>query len=725
MSAIDNRLAVYSTAWILATWVPQVGAAGTDSNTAQDSHSASNPVVLNTVEVIGQSTSEQGRNSYTLPNTSAATKTNTPLMETPGSVNIITRKQIEDRQAYTPEEALKYTSGINSPSVGGRTPYDAAFYIRGFSTKENGDIGGYYYRDGLRMSGIPISFANLERMEVLKGPASVLYGRAEPGGLLNVVYKKPQATPFYSVEQQFGNYDFYRTAAEATGPVAGNENLLYRMAIQSVDSNSFQPYVQNNFLSVSPSLSWLVGDRTRIDADFDYSHAEWTYSQGIPVVNGKPANVPVSRMLELYKPKTPDGMSDTYTGILNVTHNFDDNWQLRWNGMYANQHLDWRRGGVPRVDSLTGLASEASIYNEPDNERRWWFTSLNLTGKVSVLGIQNKLLVGFDYLNERLHGPQYFTTVGVDFNVYQPYTGPAIPRPSRGEALKNPDYFLNSNDWYGIYLQDQIDLTDQVHVVLGGRYDHAETCYCFSRNDAPTRAEALNPRYGLVYQPVSWLSTYYQYVESFGTTNGRAADRKPFDPQTAQQHEAGLKFQAFDGALSSTLAYFHLTKQNILTTDPLFPEFQIAVGEARSQGVEWDMTGRVAEGLNVIASYTFTDARITRNNDGNEGNRLPNVPDSAGSLWTTYDVTSDFKIGAGVYVAGRRYGSVENTYRLASYARLDAMAAYKWQIDRSKLTAQVNINNLLDHDYWANSDEGTRVYQGMPLAVLGSLRLEF
>jgi iron complex outermembrane receptor protein len=726
-----HRSLVRSTAWMLAAWMSHAGAApggaASDTAGAGGTGTIDADIPLGTVEVTDQGWEEEGRNHYALPNATAATKTDTPLMETPGSVNVITRKQIEDRQAYAPEEALKYTSGINSPSAGGRSPYDAAFYIRGFSTKETGDIGGFYYRDGFRMSGIPISFANLERMEVLKGPASVLYGRAEPGGLLNVVYKKPQATPFYSLEQQFGSYDYYRTAADATGPVTSDNNLLYRVAIQSVDSNSFQPYIENNFVSVAPTLSWLPSDRTRVDFQFEYSHNEWTYPQGVPVINGKPANVPPSRMLELYKPKDPDGAMDNFVGAINLTHDFNDDWQLRWNGLYANQHTDWRRGGVPTVDSTTGLATEAVIYNEPDNERRWWFTTLNLTGKVSLLGVKNTLLVGFDYLNERLDGPQYYTTRPVSFNVYQPYSGPSIPRPSRAEALANPDFFQNINDWYGIYLQDQIDLTEQIHLVLGGRYDHAEACSCYSREDVENmpREEALNPRYGIVYQPVSWFSTYYQYLESIGTSNGRAQDRKPFDPETSQQHEAGLKFEAFDGALNSTLAFFHLTKQNLRTTHPLLPDFQVAVGEARSQGVEWDLVGRVVEGLNLIASYTYTDTKITENNDGNEGNRLPNVPESAGSLWATYDLTEDFKIGAGVYVAGSRQGDTANSYRMAGYARVDAMAAYKWRIDRSRLTAQVNINNLLDQDYWAYSNEGTRVFQGAPLTVLGSLRLEY
>lgn len=666
---------------------------------------------------------------YTRENASVGTKTETSLLQTPASVSIITRKQIEDRQAWTPEEALKYTAGVNSPSGGGRSPFDQAFNIRGFSTGEAGDLGGFYYRDGFRMSGIPIAMGNVERIELLKGPASILYGRTEPGGLINVIYKKPLSTPYYSLEQQFGSYDFYRTNVDATGPLTSDGSLAYRATLQAVESGSFTRYLENNFLSLSPSLTWKPSEQTRLDFQFDYMHNEFTYPQGIPVVGGRIADVPAHRLLDLYKPKDPDGKADNYLASVALEHVFNEDWKLRWNNLYANQSLEWIRGGRPTVSSIdpaTGVASNATVIAEPDDDRYWWFTTLNLIGNIDLVGVRNKVLLGFDYMNERFDGPQFFKSYNISYNIYRP-SNLLIPRPSRQEAIAQADFFQQSNDWYGIYIQDQIDVNDQFHLILGGRYDNAENYSGFSRQDAknPSREEGLNPRYGIVYQPLPWASVYYQYLESFGASNGRASDGSSFSPQTAQQHEGGLKAEFFGGALNSSLAFFHLTKQNLLTTDPDFPERQRAIGEARSQGVEFEAIGRLTENLNLIATYTYTDTRITEDNDGNQGNQLPNVPKSSGSAWTVYNVTDRFRLGAGVYVTGRREGDAANTYQIPGYVRLDAMASYKWQVGRSPLTAQININNLLDKDYFTNSNGSLAVLPGAPITVLGSLRLEY
>ncbi|WP_415880051.1 TonB-dependent siderophore receptor [Methylomonas sp. TEB] len=697
---------------------------------AENGSNATSTLPAVTVEGKPVSDLDSVENTYNRKNASTATKTETPLMETPGTVNVITRKQIEDRQSWTPDEALKYTAGVNSPSGGGRTPYDQAFILRGFSTGETGDIGGFYYRDGFRMSGIPIAMGNVERIELLKGPASVLYGRAEPGGLINVVYKKPQATPHYVLEQQFGNYDFYRTNVDATGALTEDNKVLYRFNLQNVNSESFVPYVENNLLSLSPQLTWNINDRTQINFQLDYSRTEFTYPQGNPVIGGQIADVPHERLLELYKPTEPDGHSENYVAAVDLTHQFNDNWKLKWNGLYANQELNWIRGGrvtISGIDPDTGIVDRGNIIAEPNNNREWWFTQLNLTGSFVTFGIKHTMLMGFDYLRERFHGPQLFIPLnGLNYNVFSPREL-SIPRPSREQAIAGGDWFEQSNDWFGIYLQDQVDLTDRLHLTLGGRYDNADNYQGYSPEDAqrPVNNEALNPRYGIVYQPFNWLSTYYQYQESFGTNNGRSFDGKPFSPQTAQQHEIGVKTEFFGGALSSNLAIFHLTKQNLLTTDPDNDSRQRAIGEAASRGIEWDVAGRLTERLSLIAAYTYTDTEITADNDGNLGKKLPNVPDSSGNLWLTYDVTDSFKVGSGAYVAGRRKGDSGNSWDLPGYVRMDAMAAYKFRIGRSALTAQVNVNNVLDKEYYVNSNAGLAAYPGAPLTVLGSLRFEY
>lgn len=236
---------------------------------------------------------------------------------------------------------------------------------------------------------------------------------------------------------------------------------------------------------------------------------------------------------------------------------------------------------------------------------------------------------------------------------------------------------------------------------------------------------------GLVYQPWPWLSLYGNYVESLGANNGRSASGEPFDPETAQQYEVGVKAELWEGRLFATLALFDLTKQNILTPDLSTPDptDSIAIGEVRSRGIELDAIGQIDEHLSLIAAYAYDDIEITKDNRGNQGHRLPAVPLHAGSLWARYDFDGDptqgLNLGAGVYVRGQRQGDNANSFQLPGYARLDAFAAYRWKLGPSYLTAQVNVTNLLDKTYYDRSNNRLNIHAGEPLTVLGSLRLEY
>lgn len=343
--------------------------------------------------------------------------------------------------------------------------------------------------------------------------------------------------------------------------------------------------------------------------------------------------------------------------------------------------------------------------------------------------------MGFDYYrrDEQINNG-ILTVVGVPpTDTFNPVYGLDLASLTAGGS----NHFTQSHDqWYGAYFQDQITLWDKLHILGGGRYDWAEAGFgqsVISLNDVEEdvqRTESFSPRVGVLYQPWPWLSLYGNYVESFGSNNGGlSASGEPFDPETAQQYEAGLKTEFFDGRLSSTLAFYDLTKQNILTPDPANPIFSIAVGEARSRGVELDVAGQVTDNWSLIGSYAYTDTEITEDNSGNEGNRITNVPLHAGSLWSKYAFGSGFlqglSLGAGVYLRGRREGDNENTFQLPGYARLDAFAAYSFEQFGSKITAQFNIYNVLDKTFYANSLSRGSTRPGDPLTFLGSIRVEW
>lgn len=695
---------------------------------------APKPTELQAVTVVGKAIEDPNdptNTEYKATNASTATKTDTPVLETPGSINVVTKQSLRDRQVFSIGEAFRYTSGVNSERGSGRSPFSNALVIRGFNNVEPGDLGGFYFRDGFRMSGVPLSIANLDRLELLKGPASVLFGQSEPGGLVNAVYKRPQAKPYYSLEQRFGSYDFYQTNLDATGRITKDDTLLYRLNTSYIDQGSFRDFLQNSLFSIAPSLTWNINERAQLTAQFEYNKTEWNFPHGIPAIGNRPAPIPFSRTLIIDPANGPDWQSENYITNLDFKYQVNDAWQLHWVGLSAKQDLLGTNPiGIADLDEATGQVTTGFQVAEPGPERQWWFTSLNVTGNVPIFKMNHKLLFGFDYNHEESDLPFFSGSSTIDFNIFNPTPNQGGRRLSLAEIEASgevEDFFL-INRRYGIYIQDQIELSEQLRLVLGGRFDDVDFVFDLPGSQVDN-ASALTPRYGLVYQPWPWLSTYYQYVESFGNfSSGRSSDGSRFAlPQSGRQHEAGVKAEFFDGRLISTLAFYQLTRGNLSIPDPLDQTAQRPIGEARSEGIELDITGSITEHLNLIASYSYTDARITRSGDTDEGNRLPNVAEHMGSLWATYDITPNFKIGTGVVALGQRQGDTAGSFQLPGYARVDATAAYSVKLVGSKLTAQVNINNLFDKDYFASSTE-SRVggaLPGDPLTVIGSLRLEY
>ena len=313
-------------------------------------------------------------------------------------------------------------------------------------------------------------------------------------------------------------------------------------------------------------------------------------------------------------------------------------------------------------------------------------------------------------------------------------------------------------DWYGFYLQDQVELPYDLHLLAGFRYDNAGTSETFTQIipgpptpfESSRREDAVTPRFGLLWRPLPELSLFGSYVENFGASNGRTVDGSLLPHQTAQQWEAGIKTELLDGRLTGSLAWFDLTQQNLPRAhpDPVLAAqgFSVAVGEVRHQGLELDLSGELSPGLKAIASFAYIDSEITIDRgldfdnldangnptitDGNTGHRLDNVPRFGGSLWTTYEFQGGdlqgLKLGAGMVARGQREGNQENDFQLPGYATVNLLAGYEWKVGLSKVSLQLNIDNLLDKSFF-ESTLGTRflVSPGAPRTFLGSVRVEF
>lgn len=691
---------------------------------------------------------------YTRPDASTATKTDTPLMETPASIEIVPRQVIQDQKSTRIKDALENVSGVRpQPSLGTGTN----FIIRGFQN------GFRIYRNGLGLingfGGLQseVDTANVESIEVLKGPASILYGRIEPGGLINITTKAPLTAPYYALEQRFGSYDFYRTEWDATGPILGDRSLLYRFSGAYQSNNSFRDFGFNDRVLVNPTLTWRPTDATELTINVEGLDHEFKADYGIPAIGKRPAPIPISRSLD--DPNTPRAHDSHVYLNTGLVHRFNDDWTVRnrFLAIYEENDSTFVNpvpafGDALQADNRT---LNRNIFSQEASTEAY-VTNLDLIGKFEFWQTRHEVLLGYDYTRSFSRygnfGDYNSPNPALAIDIFNPAPSYGIPRSlfesTLATAAGDPNNLSEAKlEWNGVYFQDQITLWDRLHILGGGRYDWVEkgrgygpTYDAAEKAIAPTirKDEQFSPRVGILYQPWDVLSIYGNWSNSFGANNGVNAAGQAQPPEIGEQFEVGVKADLFDQRLNATLAFYHLTKQNLLTPDLSTPQLldSIAIGEARSQGIELDLTGRVTESLNLIASYAYTDARVTHDNSGLQGNRLSNIPEHAGSLWLKYDLV-DFapldglSLGIGTFLAGQREGDPANTFQLPGYVRLDAFAAYRFQVGKSRLTAQLNIRNLLDKRYYESTDPDSNVaprlgiYPGAPLSFVGSLRLEY
>lgn len=654
--------------------------------------------------------------SYTRSNASTATKSSMPIMQTPISTQVVPRAVIKDQQAVQIEDAIKNVSGVFPGFTFGGLAEE--FMLRGFST------GFVSYRDGFLFPAARLSLANIERVEVVKGAAANLYGRIEPGGMINLVTKRPQAQSYYSLNQQFGSYGQYQTLADATGALNKEGTLLYRINFEYLNKGSFRDFGFHERAFVAPSLTWKIAPRTQFDLDFMYSNEKFMEDYGVVAVGNRPVDVPRSRFLG---ESTDRSNLKLYNTVATLTHALNDSWQVRARFNHLRRDtVDPQTSGFG-LNEITGEMQRGYYKGAATGDT--FLGTVDVTGRFHTVGVEHNVLAGWDYYNSSSSGK----SVSLDaspINIFRPQ----YSNINLGSSPNN--FFIDqTTQWNGVYFQDQIKLFDKLYVMGGGRYDWAsrEVGTAFGEDKSLADASAagrkvnnarFSPRAGIVYQPWEWLSFYGNYTQSLGSANTAFdASGNVLKPQIGEQFEGGFKTSFFDGRLSSNVAYYHLTKQNLAIRVPGQP-FSLPIGEARSQGVEVDIAGEIARGLSLILTYAYTDAKILKGDD--QGNQLFNVPKHAGSLWARYDVPYEplhgLSFGAGIFVQGKRPGDTANTYFLPSQARVDAMVRYRLPVAKSRLSLQLNAYNLADETlYGGTLGDRFSINVGMPRTFIGSI----
>jgi iron complex outermembrane receptor protein len=687
---------------------------------------------LPAVKVIGKSQfsyfdgEDPYNTDYARTNAITATKTDTPLMQTPMSVKVVPQQVLKDQQAITVPQALNNVSGAITNEGA-----DGAYFLRGFQNFN-------YYRDGFLNQSQWFhteDLANIERVEVLKGPGSLLYGRTEPGGLVNFVTKKPLDQAYYSVRQQFGSFDLYRTDIDATGPITANKDLAYRLNFAYQANNSFQEFAGNERILVSPSFRWNISDKTTSLFRVEYSDIKETGRGNIPLMGNKPAPIPRSRNLG----DPWNFQEDKYVMVsLNTEHAFNNHWKLQHRFNFTNYQYSGSSFGVDgnwSTVQANGDQTRSFFGQNIDGEdyQRNYFNALELTGKFDTGFAKHTVLLGGDYYRADVrvtmagfgaNPNQYDTT-----NIYNPTHQPGVPDITAAD-ITTYNWAL---PWWGVYAQDQIELPYHFHVMGGLRYDSAEyddtAVGEYGHDPIYSDEDRVSPRGGIVWQPIPELSFFGSYTENFGASN-TSNTGTPLPPQTAQQWETGIKTELFDGRLTGSIAYFDLTKQSIPVA--VRPGVTEAAGEQQSKGVEFDVSGEVLPGWNVIAGYAWTPfAKTTVDafNGNRLGKRLHNAPEQSANLWSTYEFqTGDLqglKFGAGVRVVGERQIGYDETAYANGYTTVNLMGSKSWHIGPTRLTAQLNIDNLLDKTYTSTVYSYGPSYYGAPRTFLGSIKVEY
>jgi iron complex outermembrane receptor protein len=720
-----------------------------------DSAPQTGTTMLKAMTVVGESAldvNDPDNQDYKITNAVTATKTDTPIMETPFSVKVISKQVMQDQQSVRLDQALENVSGVQpSRSAGGIGGGQSFTTIRGFQTTD-------FYRDGGRFNGSfvvngPREMANVERIEVLKGPASILYGRMEPGGMVNIVTKKPLATPYYSLQQQFGSFDFYRTTADAAGPVTEDGSLLYRVNLAYENGGSFREFIDNDRVFFAPTVQWNISDKTKANFHMEYQYSKDPFDTGLFAVGTRPVDVPRERNLGEAGTQSE---SETFIVGFDWSHAFNDNWTLshRFDAIFLPKADGgpsvYGQGPDPQNCTVASCSVNRITFADQRDDQNY-YTTLDLNGKFSTWGLNHSVLIGGDY--QRLqHHSDFAWAFSQPIDAYNPvHTG------VNADLLSNPNLSGSSNfieEWGGFYAQDSIELPYHVHLLAGFRYDTVRKSNWSDLNfnfgnpfvqstNTLLQQEAVNPRFGILYQPIPELSLYGNYVENFGIANGQNADGSSLPPTTAQQWEAGIKTELFDKRFTGTLAWYDITKQNIAVTDPNPASaalgFSQSVGEVRNQGIELDLTGELLPGWKLIGSYSYIDSEITKDialvngtvTQGNQGKSLWNVPRNSASLWNTYEFQAgDLRgliFGAGLIVRDQRQGDNANSFQLPGYATANLMAGYSWKVGRTKLSTQLNVNNLLDKSYYdsAANSRTQGIMPGTPRSFMGSIRVEF
>lgn len=720
MFFVQYPSAVMFSAFISSLSFPAISADSAQAATTEDTM---------TVTTDGQHYSSENAwgpvGSVVAKRSATGTKTDTPLRKTPQSITVVTREEMDLLDPPNLKDAFRYSAGVVVDNRGSITGFNSV-NIRGFS-----QISDNIYLDGLKLEGddyasFQIDPYMLERAELLRGPASVLYGLSDPGGVIALVSKRPTADTLHEIQFKAGNHNLFQTGFDFGGAADDKGELTYRLTGEASDQNQQQVGEKAKRYSIAPSFTWRPDDKTSFtflsnflnEPDvgwFGYLPKDGTVTNGaggkLPTRfnDGEPGYDKISRNQKL-------------VGYA-FEHQINDNWTLRQNLRYGTVDMDYKTiygSGISMFDP-TQLTRGALAFKE---DLSTFAVDTRAQSKFSTDAVDHTLLLGMDYRHTR-NDVWHALGLASSLNLVNPVYG--------NTATQYYGYSsqIDRLEQTGLYLQDQAEWNRWVFT-LGGRYDWSETDTVNRLSNNAVAKQDDNEftwRGGVNYLFDNGLSPYFSYSESFLPTSGTDYTGKTFQASRAKQYETGIKYIPNDGMISATLSLFQLTKDKNLSTDPEHIYYSVQNGEIRSRGIEFETKAALTENVDIIGSYSYTDAKYTKDTLY-QGNRPSEIPENMATLWGDYTfhetALSGLTLGLGGQYIGTTEGDTANSFKVKPYTIWNA--AIKYDLSRFNLAGSnigLNVNNLFDKKYVAACYATTACYYGAERQITATATFRF
>lgn len=659
------------------------------------------------------------KQQYKVQTTTTATKTNTLLRDIPQAITVVTEQQMADQSMQSMADVVRYVPGVQMSQGEGHR--DAPVFRGTISTAD-------FFINGVRDDVQYLrDLYNAERIEVLKGPSGMIFGRGGAGGLVNRVSKQANWSASGAVDLSYSTQQQARLAADYNHVV--NQDLALRLTGMYEDSDSFRDFYYVERSGVNPTLTYKLAEQTTLALSYEHFDDERLTDRGGPSDPRTNKPLPTRRSLFIGSPTNSISTATVDAVGATLSHEFNNGLTLVNQTRYADYDKYYDNvfaGAFNPTSNQVALSAYSSA-----TARKNLINQTDLTFELNTGAIRHKLLAGAEYSkqdtdNQRLTG--YFSSIGanttsINVPISQPlYQGVISFRAAGSDADNHGEAVAKA-----VYLQDQLELTEQWHAVLGARYDQFSVDLHNNRNNTDLRSDddLVSPRAGLIYKPITDVSAYVNYSKSYVPRAGEqlaglSATNAALEPEAFVNREVGLKWD-LSSQLAVTAALYQLDRTNVAVTDPADPTKLLLVDGQNVQGVELELQGQIVEGWDFVAGYANQDAEVEAP-AADRGKTLPQVPKQKLSMWHKYQFNDQWGVGLGLTSQSASFIALDNKITLPGFARWDAAVYYKPLPD---VRVQLNVENLTDKHYAASAHNNNNIMPGSPANARLSVSYKF